>query len=96
MHREVDDVTNEAHALQNGNAGDRQRVDEVFNHRTALESQARDVEHQLARHHQAMAQRLDEIDPAMKEHFLKLQTKHQILATQVSRAPRKAAERQRA
>ena len=54
------------------------------------------MEHQLARHHQAMAQRLDEIDPAMKEHFLKLQTKHQILATQVSRAPRKAAERQRA
>jgi len=40
------------------------------------------VEHQLARHHQAMAQRLDEIDPQMKEHFIKLQTKHQILATQ--------------
>ena len=32
----------------------------------ALESQARDVDHQLARHHQAMAQRLDEIDPNMK------------------------------
>jgi len=82
VHREVDDVTNEAHALQNGNAADRSRVDEVFNHRSALESQTRDVEHQLARHHQAMAQRLDEIDPAMKEHFLKLQTKHQILAGQ--------------
>jgi len=82
VHREVDDVTNEAHALQNNNNADRQRVDEVFNHRSALESQARDVEHQLARHHQAMAQKLDEIDPAMKEHFLKLQTKHQILATQ--------------
>jgi len=81
-HREVDDVRQEAHQLQNSNGADRQRVDEVFNHRTALESQARDVEHQLARHHQAMAQRLDEIDPQMKEHFLKLQTKHQILATQ--------------
>ena len=29
-----------------------------------------------------LEQRLDEIDPQMKEHFLKLQTKHQILATQ--------------
>lgn len=44
--------------------------------------QARDVEHQLARHHQAMAARLEEVDPAMKEHFIKLQTKHQILTTQ--------------
>ncbi|KAL3912481.1 MAG: hypothetical protein SGPRY_008324 [Prymnesium sp.] len=68
VHREVDDVTSEAHALQNSNASDRHR--------------ARDVEHQLARHHQAMAARLEEVDPAMKEHFIKLQTKHQILTTQ--------------
>jgi len=82
VHREVEDVNNEAHALKNNNAVDRQRVDEFFNHRNGLESQARDVEHQLARHHQAMAARLEEIDTGMKEHFLKLQTKHQILATQ--------------
>ncbi|KAL1507505.1 hypothetical protein AB1Y20_008340 [Prymnesium parvum] len=81
-HREVDDVAAEAHALQNNNASDRHRVDEVFNHRSNLESQARDVEHQLARHHQALAQRLDEVDPAMKEHFIKLQTRQQILASQ--------------
>lgn len=107
VHREVDDVAAEAQALRNTNAADRQRVDEVFNHRNTLESQvcpvrtisnnredvvgvmewcycctqARDVEHQLARHHQALAQRLDEVDPAMKDHFVKLQGRHQMLSS---------------
>lgn len=90
VHREVDDVLQEAHQLQASNATDRQRVDEVFNHRNNLESQARDVEHQLQRHHQALAQRLNDIDPGMKDHFMRQQTKHQILSSQ--ELPKRQAE----
>ncbi len=82
VHREVDDVMEEAHALAQTNHADRQRVDELFQHRTALESQARDVEHQLMRHHAELADTLEQVDPNMKETFLKLTGRHQLLANQ--------------
>jgi len=81
-HREVDEVNEEAATLGQTNHADRQRVDELFQHRNALETQARDVEHQLMRHQQELADRLEQVDPAMKETFMKLSQKQQVLSLQ--------------
>jgi len=79
-HREVDEVLSEAHHLATQNQADRGRVDELFQHRSALESQARDVESQLSRQHSELAEQLESVDPAMKENFLKLSQKQQALS----------------
>jgi len=79
-HREVEEVLEEVHHLANQNQGDRSRVDEIFQHRSALEGQGRDVESQLMRQHNELAERLEAQDPAMKEHFLKLSQKQQALS----------------
>jgi len=81
-HREVDEVLEEASGLGQQNGADRQRVDELFQHRNSLETQARDVEHQLMRHQEELANKLEQVDPSMKETFLKLSQKQQVLSLQ--------------
>uniref|UniRef100_A0A7S2FJH9 Uncharacterized protein n=1 Tax=Haptolina brevifila TaxID=156173 RepID=A0A7S2FJH9_9EUKA len=81
-HREADEVLEEAQRLSQTNAADRQRVDELFQHRTALEAQGRDVEHQLMRLHHEMAEKLEAVDPEMKAKFLTLTNKQQVLSVQ--------------
>ena len=81
-HREVDEVHEEAAALAQTNQADRQRVDELFQHRNSLETQARDVEHQLMRHQEELAAKLEAIDPSLKENFLKLSQKQHVLSLQ--------------
>merc|ERR1719453_84709 len=90
VHKEAHDVLREAESLAQQNASERQRLDEVFNHRNALEGQAREVEGQLHEMNQRMAERLDRVDPAMKENFLKLQQRHQKLA--MHELPKKQAD----
>ena len=70
----------EVHGLANQNQADRSRVDELFQHRSALEGQGRDVEGQLMRQHDELAEKLEAVDPAMKEHFLRLSQKQQALS----------------
>lgn len=79
-HREVDEVLEEVQHLGSQNQADRARVDELFQHRTALEQQGRDVESQLMRQHNELAEKLEAVDPQMKEHFLKLSQKQQALS----------------
>lgn len=79
-HREVEEVLEEVHHLAQQNQGDRQRVDELFSHRSALESQGRDVESQLMRQHNELAEKLEAVDPSMKDHFLQLSQKQQALS----------------
>merc|ERR1719482_2003271 len=74
-HREVEEVLEEVHGLANQNQADRSRVDELFQHRSALEGQGREVEGQLMRQHDELAEKLEAVDPAMKEHFLRLSQK---------------------
>jgi hypothetical protein len=66
-------------------AAERQRVDEIFNHRQALEAQGREVENQLQHHMGEMARRLESADPGMRETFLKLQEQQQQLSHEVSK-----------
>ena len=73
VHKEVHDIMGECAQLAQASAAERQRVDDIFNHRQAFEAQAREVEGQLHAHHQQMARRLDAVDPAMRETFMKLQ-----------------------
>jgi len=82
-HREVEEVLDEAQQLGHQNHMDRGRVDELFSHRTALENQCREVDGQLERQHNETAERLDAVDPAMKDHFMKLSQKHQELSVHV-------------
>jgi len=89
-HREVEDVGEEVNQLANQNQLDRGRVDEVFQHRSALEAQVRDCDNQLMRHHQDLAEQLEATDPKMKETYLKLSSKQQSLATQ--ELPKRQAE----
>lgn len=79
-HRDVEEVLEEAQHLAQANHGDRSRVDELFQHRSALENQCRDVEQQLMRQHQELAEKLEQVDPEMKEHFMKLSEKQQALS----------------
>jgi intraflagellar transport protein 74 len=81
-HREVDEVMDEVHQLANQNQMDRGRVDELFQHRSALEGQGRDVEAQLMRQHNELAERLEQVNPQMKDEFLKLSQKQQVLSVQ--------------
>merc|ERR1719453_1962921 len=71
-HRDVEELLEEAQHLAQANHGDRGRVDELFQHRSALENQCRDVEQQLMRQHAELAEKLEQVDPGMKEHFMKL------------------------
>jgi len=80
--REVDEVLDEVQHLASANQADRGRVDEVFQHRSALEARARECESQLMRLHSELAEKLEAVDPKMKEHYLKLSAKHQALSTQ--------------
>jgi len=79
-HRDVEEVLDEAGQLGQQNAGDRQRVDELFQHRSALESQGRDVESQLMRQHNELAEKLEAVDPGLKEQFMGLSQKQQALS----------------
>merc|ERR1719453_1031634 len=79
-HRDVEEVLEEAQHLAQANHGDRGRVDELFQHRSGLENQCRDVEQQLMRQHQELAEKLEQVDPGMKDHFLKLSQKQQALS----------------
>ena len=71
-HREVDEVLEEVNHLAQQNHGDRGRVDELFQHRSALEGQGRDVEGQLMQQHNELAAKLEAVDPGMKEKFLQM------------------------
>jgi len=82
VNKESHDINAECAQLANANAAERHRVDEVFNHRQAVEGQGRDVEQQLHAHHVEMARRLDSIDPSMKDAFLKMQEEHRRLTVQ--------------
>ena len=62
-HREVDEVLEEVNHLAQQNHGDRGRVDELFQHRSALEGQGRDVEGQLMQQHNELAAKLEAVDP---------------------------------
>lgn len=81
-HREVEEVLEEAQHLAGTNQNDRGRVDELFQHRSNLESQGRDVEGQLMHQYQELAGQLEAQDPAMREHFEKLSQKQQVLSVQ--------------
>ena len=59
-HREVEEVLDEAQHLAQTNHNDRGRVDELFQHRSALESQGREVEGQLMRQHNELAEKLEQ------------------------------------
>lgn len=82
-HRDVEEVLEEAQQLSHQNHQDRGRVDELFSHRTALENQCREVDGQLERQHNEVAERMEAVDPAMKDHFMKLSQKHQELSVHV-------------
>ena len=72
----------EVNHLAQQNHGDRGRVDELFQHRSALEGQGRDVEGQLMQQHNELAAKLEAVDPGMKEKFLQMSQKQQVLSVQ--------------
>lgn len=82
VNKEVHDINGECAQLANANASERHRVDDVFNHRQAVEGQGREVEQMLQAHSAEMARRLDSIDPSMKDAFLKMQDEHRRLTVQ--------------
>jgi intraflagellar transport protein 74 len=79
-HRDVDEVLEEAQHLAQANHGDRGRVDELFQHRSAIEGQCRDVEAQLSHQHEELAAKLEQLDPSLKDHFVQLSQKEQALS----------------
>ena len=63
-HREVEEVLEEVSHLAQQNHGDRGRVDELFQHRAALEGQWSGRRGQLMQQHSELAERLEAVDPA--------------------------------
>jgi len=90
VNKEAGDIGQECAQLMHVNAEERNRVDGVFNQRMSVEAQGREVEHHLQQHHEEMARRLDSVDPALKERFLKLQEEQRNLS--VHELPRMHAE----
>ena len=90
VHKNVDDVIEETRQLEQANASERHRVDELLSHRQHLEGQGREVEGQLHHHNQEMARRLESVEPAMQQHFLELQDAHEKLSSH--ELPKKQAD----
>mmetsp|Transcript_24129 Transcript_24129/g.70388 ORF Transcript_24129/g.70388 Transcript_24129/m.70388 type:complete len:613 (-) Transcript_24129:207-2045(-) len=80
--REPHEVARECEALRQANAAETQRVDGVFNHRVALEAQARSVDEQLHLQHKQMEQRLESVEPALRGAFLQAQAEHRRLTAE--------------
>jgi len=90
VHKNVEDVMEETRQLEQANASERHRVDELLSHRQHLEGQGREVEGQLHHHNQEMARRLESVEPAMQQHFLELQDAHEKLSSH--ELPKKQAD----
>jgi intraflagellar transport protein 74 len=90
VHKNVDDILEECRQLEQANASERHRVDELLTHRQHLEGQGREVEQQLHQHNQEMARRLESVEPQMQQHFLELQDMHEKFT--VHELPKKQAD----